>query len=139
MAARAIIFDLSAFDTAIPASIEAKKLLIDAADSGYHCALVTELPHREAGQRLREHFGDTVHHIFSVVLTGADFAARGHKAPYSVVLRTLSLPPDEAFVIAASQTALQAARRASIRVGRDAPAGVGKTTIRIVPSAHAAK
>lgn len=116
MAAQAIIFDLSAFDTRSTAPLEAGRLLDQAIHDGRHCALVTELPHREAGLQLRERFGDAAHHIFSVVLTGADFAARGHKAPYSVVLRALELSPDQAVVIAASPAALQAAHRERLRI-----------------------
>ncbi|MBQ5947915.1 hypothetical protein [Massilia sp. ST3] len=116
MPAQAIIFDLSAFATENAAPLEAGKLLDEAIHQGRHCALVTELPHHEAGLRLRERFGDTAHHIFSVVLTGANYAARGHKAPYSVVLRALELAPDEALVVAASQPALQAARRERLRI-----------------------
>lgn len=124
MAAQAIIFDLSAFDVDTAARLEAGRLLDEAVHNGFHCALVTELPHREAGLKLREHFGDTAHHIFSVVLTGADYASRDHKAPYSVVLRTLDLAPDEAIVIAASQPALQAARHARLQMRTQAPANV---------------
>jgi beta-phosphoglucomutase-like phosphatase (HAD superfamily) len=116
MAAQAIIFDLSAFPDNGPASSDASRLLDQALHDGRHCALVTELPHREAGIRLRERFGDTAHHIFSVVLTGADYAASGHKAPYSIVLRTLELPPEAAVVVAASRPALQAARQARLRI-----------------------
>ncbi|KFI05687.1 hypothetical protein [Massilia sp. BSC265] len=121
MAAQAIIFDLSAFDTNTAAPLEAGKLLDEAVARGCHCALVTDLPHKEAGLRLRERFGDTAHHIFSVVLTGADFGARGHKAPYSVVLRTLELGPDEALVIAGSKDAVQAARRVRLQVRTRVP------------------
>ena len=116
MKAQAIIFDLSAFDTQGAARQEAGKLLDEAIGSGRHCALVTDLPHREAGEQLRERFGDTAHHIFSVVLTGADYAAQGHKAPYSVVLRALELSRDEALVVAASPAALKAAQRERLRV-----------------------
>ena len=116
MKAQAIIFDLSAFDTQGAARQEAGELLDEAIGSGRHCALVTDLPHREAGEQLRERFGDTAHHIFSVVLTGADYAAQGHKAPYSVVLRTLELSRDEALVVAASPAALKAAQRERLRV-----------------------
>jgi FMN phosphatase YigB (HAD superfamily) len=116
MPAQAIIFDLSAFDTRAAAPREAGKLLDQAIHDGRHCALVTDLPHREAGEQLRERFGDTAHHIFSVVLTGADFAARGHKAPYSVVLRALELSRDEAIVVASSPAALQAAQRERLRI-----------------------
>ena len=105
MKAQAIIFDLSAFDTQGAARQEAGKLLDEAIGSGRHCALVTDLPHREAGEQLRERFGDT-----------ADYAAQGHKAPYSVVLRTLELSRDEALVVAASPAALKAAQRERLRV-----------------------
>lgn len=123
MAAQAIIFDLTAFDTNAAARLETGRLLDEAVGNGCHCALVTDLPHREAGLRLRERFGDTAHHIFSVVLTGADYAAHGHKAPYAVVLRTLDLAPEQALVVAASTPALQAAQRARLQVRPQAPTG----------------
>ncbi len=66
--------------------------------------------------RLRERFGDAAHHLFSVVLTDADFAARGHKSPYSTVLQVLGVNARDALVVAASQPAMNAARRENIRV-----------------------
>jgi beta-phosphoglucomutase-like phosphatase (HAD superfamily) len=50
------------------------------------------------------------------VLTGADFEARGHKAPYSVVLGQLGVPPDEALAVTTSPRAIAAARTAQIGV-----------------------
>lgn len=91
MTAQALIFDLSAFPGMQAghdgvAGVDADRLLNEAVESGLPCALISELPYPQAEQQLRRRFGDTAHHIFSVVLTGADFKARGHKAPYSVVL-----------------------------------------------------
>jgi hypothetical protein len=51
-----------------------------------------------------------------VVLTGVDYAASGYGAPYSVVLRTLELAPEDAVVVAASPQARQAAQRAQLQV-----------------------
>jgi beta-phosphoglucomutase-like phosphatase (HAD superfamily) len=78
--------------------------------------LISELPHEQAGEQLRRRFGDTAHHIFSVVLTGADFEARGHKAPYSVVLGQLGVAPDVALAVTTSPRAIAAARTAQIGV-----------------------
>jgi len=115
MTAQAFIFDLSAF----PASgkqADAERLLDEAIEHGLPCALISELPHRQAGEQLRRRFGDAAHHIFSVVLTGADFEARGHKAPYSVVLDQLGVPADEALAVTTSPRAIAAARTAHIGV-----------------------
>jgi beta-phosphoglucomutase-like phosphatase (HAD superfamily) len=121
MTAQAFIFDLSAFRTAdVPA--DAERLLDQAIEDGLPCALISELPHEQAGEQLRRRFGDTAHHIFSVVLTGADFEARGHKAPYSVVLGQLGVPPDDALAVTASPRAIAAARTA--RIGVQAPQAV---------------
>ena len=98
MTAQAFIFDLSAFRTGgIPA--DAERLLDQAIEDGLPCALISELPHQQAGEQLRRRFGDTAHHIFSVVLTGADFETRGHKAPYSVVLDQLGVQPGDTGLI----------------------------------------
>jgi len=115
MTAQAFIFDLSAFPAA-GAQADAERLLDEAIEHGLPCALISELPHRQAGEQLRRRFGDTAHHIFSVVLTGADFAARGHKAPYSVVLDQLGVPADEALAVTTSPRAIAAARSAHIGV-----------------------
>lgn len=124
MTAHALIFDLSAFhgtqaagtarDT--PAALDAERLLTDAVERGLPCALVSELPYSQANPLLRRRFGDTAHHIFSVVLTGADFKARGLKAPYSVVLNQLGVPPDDALAVTSSPHAIAAARSARIGV-----------------------
>jgi beta-phosphoglucomutase-like phosphatase (HAD superfamily) len=115
MTAQAFIFDLSAFrSTGVPA--DAERLLDQAIEDGLPCALISELPHQEAGEQLRRRFGDTAHHIFSVVLTGADFEARGHKAPYSVVLDQLGVQPDAALAVTTSPRAIAAARTARIGV-----------------------
>lgn len=125
MTAQAFIFDLSAFpstqaaDAAANAPADAVRLLDQAIENGLPCALISELPHEQAGEQLRRRFGDTAHHIFSVVLTGADFAARGHKAPYSVVLGQLGVAPDEALAVTTSPRAIAAARTA--RIGVQAP------------------
>jgi FMN phosphatase YigB (HAD superfamily) len=119
MTAQAFIFDLSA----LPAQggpADAERLLDEAIEHGLPCALISELPHRQAGEQLRRRFGDAAHHIFSVVLTGADFAARGHKAPYSVVLDQLGVPADEALAVTTSPRAIAAAR--SARIGVRTPA-----------------
>ncbi|WP_338760019.1 hypothetical protein [Massilia sp. METH4] len=122
MTAQAVIFDLSTFqDRALGmfpmrADIEAEKMLHEAIDGGAHCALVSDLPHSQADRRLRERFGDAAHHLFSVVLTDADFAARGHKSPYSTVLQVLGVDAGDALVVSASAPATQAARLANIRV-----------------------
>jgi beta-phosphoglucomutase-like phosphatase (HAD superfamily) len=50
------------------------------------------------------------------VLTGADFEARGHKAPYSVVLDQLGVQPDAALAVTTSPRAIAAARTARIGV-----------------------
>lgn len=124
MPAQALIFDLSAFpaaqaaDNGIPedARPDADSLLHKAVERGLPCALISELPHRQATQHLRRRFGDTAHHIFSVVLTGADFKERGPKAPYSVVLKHLGVPPDDALAVTGSPRAIAAARSARIGV-----------------------
>lgn len=114
MSAEAIIFDLSAFE--LEAQAHADQLLDDAKNQGRHCALVTDLPHREAELQLRERFGDSPHHIFSVVLTGVNYAAQDEHAPYSIVLRTLDLSADDAVVVARSPQSLLAAQRAHLQV-----------------------
>jgi len=115
MTAQAFIFDLSAFPSS-GAPADAERLLDEAIEHGLPCALISELPHQQAGEQLRRRFGDTAHHIFSVVLTGADFAARGHKAPYSVVLDQLGVQPDAALAVTTSPRAIAAARNAHIGV-----------------------
>jgi FMN phosphatase YigB (HAD superfamily) len=126
MSAQAVIFDLSTFQGRgmfpMRADIEARKLLDAAIDGGSHCALVSDLPHTQADSRLRERFGDAAHHLFSVVLTDADYGARGHKSPYSTVLQLLGIDAGDALVVAASQTAMNAARRENIRVSEDCSA-----------------
>lgn len=132
MTAQALIFDLSAFagmqpadaangDANADANADADRLLREAVEHGLPCALISELPYRQAEQQLRRRFGDTAHHVFSVVLTGADFRQRGHKAPYSVVLGQMGVPPDSALAVTGSARALAAARSARIGVqaGRD--------------------
>jgi FMN phosphatase YigB (HAD superfamily) len=123
MTAQAFIFDLSAFPSTRAAEAaanapvaDAVRLLDQAIENGLPCALISELPHEQAGEQLRRRFGDTAHHIFSVVLTGADFGARGHKAPYSVVLGQLGVPPDSALAVTTSPRAIAAARTAHIGV-----------------------
>lgn len=123
MSAQAFIFDLSLFedlhadDTACAATgLEAGRLFNQAVEHGLPCALISELPYRLAEQQLRRRFGDTAHHIFSVVLTGADFGARGHKSPYAVVLHQLGMPPDDVLAVTASPSAMNAARSARINV-----------------------
>jgi phosphoglycolate phosphatase-like HAD superfamily hydrolase len=122
MTAQAFIFDLSAFrsteaaGTATASPAEAQRLLDQALEDGLPCALISELPYEQAGEQLRRRFGDTAHHIFSVVLTGADFEARGHKAPYSVVLDQLGVPADDALAVTTSPRAIAAARVAHIGV-----------------------
>ena len=118
MTAQAFIFDLSAFRTAGVPADDAERLLDQAIEDGLPCALISELPHDQAGEQLRHRFGDTAHHIFSVVLTGADFEARGHKAPYSVVLDQLGVQPDAALAVTTSPRAIAAARNARIGVRR---------------------
>jgi len=127
MTAQALIFDLSAFpgmqaagSTALaPATLDAQRLLDEAVEHGLPCALISELPYTQAEQQLRRRFGDTAHHIFSVVLTGADFKERGHKAPYSVVLKHMGVPPDDALAVTSCPRAIAAARTASIGVQAD--------------------
>jgi FMN phosphatase YigB (HAD superfamily) len=119
MPAQALIFDLSAFpgmQADRVAGVDADRLLDQAVERGLPCALISELPYPEAEQQLRRRFGDTAHHIFSVVLTGADFKTRGHKAPYAVVLNQLGVPPDEALAVTGSARAVAAARTARIGV-----------------------
>jgi beta-phosphoglucomutase-like phosphatase (HAD superfamily) len=122
MTAQAFIFDLSAFrgtqaaEAAENLPADAERLLDQAIEDGLPCALISELPHQQAGEQLRRRFGDTAHHIFSVVLTGADFEARGHKAPYSVVLDQLGVQPDAALAVTTSPRAIAAARTARIGV-----------------------
>jgi beta-phosphoglucomutase-like phosphatase (HAD superfamily) len=111
MTAQALIFDLSAF-----VNMDTDRLLHEAVEHGLPCALISELPYRQAEQQLRDRFGDTAHHIFSVVLTGADFKERGHKSPYSIVLNQLGVPPDEALAVTSSSRAIAAARTARIGV-----------------------
>jgi beta-phosphoglucomutase-like phosphatase (HAD superfamily) len=118
MTAQALIFDLSAFPgtDAAPAGLDAERLLDEAVEHGLPCALISELPYPQAEQQLRRRFGDTAHHIFSVVLTGADFKTRGPKSPYSVVLNQMGVPPDDALAVTASPHAIAAARTARIGV-----------------------
>jgi beta-phosphoglucomutase-like phosphatase (HAD superfamily) len=133
MTAQAFIFDLSAFrgtqaaEAAENLPADAERLLDKAIEDGLPCALISELPHQQAGEQLRRRFGDTAHHIFSVVLTGADFEARGHKAPYSVVLGQLGVQPDVALAVTASPRAIAAARTAQI--GVQAPKTAAVTTV----------
>jgi beta-phosphoglucomutase-like phosphatase (HAD superfamily) len=112
MTAQAFIFDLSAF----PATQAAERLLDDVIERGLPCALISELPSEQAGEQMRRRFGDTAHHIFSVVLTGADFKAGGHKAPYSVVLGQLGVQADAALAVTMSARGIAAARSARIGV-----------------------
>lgn len=122
MTAQAFIFDLSAFPSTDTPAADAVRLLDQAIEDGLPCALISELPHEQAGEQLRRRFGDTAHHIFSVVLTGADFEARGHKAPYSVVLGQLGVQPDVALAVTTSPRAIAAARTA--RIGVQTPKAV---------------
>ena len=135
MPAQALIFDLSAFPGtgAAPAGLDAERLLDEAVEHGLPCALISELPYSQAEQQLRRRFGDTAHHIFSVVLTGADFKARGHKAPYSVVLNQMGVPPDDALAVTASPQAIAAARSARIGVqaGRSGERTAARPPVRI--------
>lgn len=135
MTAQALIFDLSAFPgmqvvsntTNDSVRLDAARLLDEAVGHGLPCALISELPYRQAKLQLRRHFGDTAHHIFSVVLTGANFKERGPKSPYSVVLKHMGVPPDDALAVTASPHAIAAARTARIGVqaardtGREKP------------------
>lgn len=131
MTAQALIFDLSMFPGMqvdlhgqdAPRGLEADRLLEEAVEQGLPCALISELPYPQAERQLRRRFGDTAHHIFSVVLTGADFAAHGHKAPYSVVLAQLGMPADDVLAVTASPQAIRAARTA--RIGVQAGPGAG--------------
>lgn len=124
MTAQALIFDLSAFSGMTvawnafdaPVALNADRLLDEAIERGLPCAVVSELSYRQAEQQWRRRFGDTAHHIFSVVLTGADFTARGHKAPYAVVLEQLGMGPDEALAVTASPVAIAAAKSARVGV-----------------------
>lgn len=119
MTAQALIFDLSAFPGTQAdhvAGVDADRLLNQAVELGLPCALISELPYAQAEQQLRHRFGDTPHHIFSVVLTGADFKTRGHKAPYAIVLNQLGVPPDDALAVTGSAHAVAAARSARIGV-----------------------
>lgn len=111
---------------------EAARLFDDAVAHGLPCALISELPYDEAQPQLRDRFGDAAHHIFSVVLTGADFRTRGHKAPYSVVLNQLGMPPDEVLAVTSSPQAIAAARTARIGVqaGREPCSGSAPLIIR---------
>jgi FMN phosphatase YigB (HAD superfamily) len=136
MTAHALIFDLSAFKgtqgagaaTPVPAGLDADRLLTEAVERGLPCALVSELPYSQATALLRRRFGDTAHHIFSVVLTGADFKTRGLKAPYAVVLDQLGVPPDDALAVTSSPRAIAAAR--SARIGVEA----GRVTVVLKPA-----
>jgi beta-phosphoglucomutase-like phosphatase (HAD superfamily) len=127
MTAQALIFDLSAFP-----GLDADRLLDEAVEHGLPCALISELPYPQAEQQLRRRFGDTAHHIFSVVLTGADFKERGHKAPYSVVLNQMGVPPDDVLAVTSSPRAIAAARSARIGVqaGRKTSANTVRVTVR---------
>lgn len=118
MKAQAVIFDLSAFAAAAhePAAVDAHALLGEAMRKGRHCALVTELSHEDAGERMRKHFGEAAHHVFSVVLTGTDFRASGPSAPFDVVLRMLEIEPEDVLVVAGSGRAREAARAAHLDV-----------------------
>jgi FMN phosphatase YigB (HAD superfamily) len=124
MTAQALIFDLSAFSGTqaarnafdAPLGLDADRLLDEAVEHGLPCALISELPYGQAEQQLRRRFGDTAHHIFSVVLTDADFSTRGHKAPYSVVLNQLGVPPENALAVTASPRAIAAAQSARVGV-----------------------
>jgi len=141
MTAQALIFDLSAFPgtqgagstLAAPAGLDAERLLDEAVEHGLPCALISELPYSQAEQQLRRRFGDTAHHIFSVVLTGADFKVRGHKAPYAVVLNQMGVPPDDALAVTASPHAIAAARSARIGVqaARNAESKAAHNPVRI--------
>jgi len=107
MATQAVIFDLATLNPS-----ELRK----AQNDGSHCALISELPHDLAEQRLQSMFGDTAHHIFSVVLAGADFNNSGHESPYEVVLRLLEVAPEDALAVANSPRALSAAYGARLNI-----------------------
>jgi len=107
MATQAVIFDLASFNPV---------LLRKAQADGSHCALITELPHGQAQQRLQSMFGDAAHHIFSVVLADADLNSHGHDSPYQVVLRILDVAPEDTLVITDSPRARQAAHSARINI-----------------------
>jgi beta-phosphoglucomutase-like phosphatase (HAD superfamily) len=140
MTAQALIFDLSAFPgmqtasqaSGTPAGLDVERLLDKAVADGLPCALISELPYSQAEQQLRRRFGDTAHHIFSVVLTGADFKERGHKAPYSVVLNQMGVPPDDVLAVTSSPRAIAAARSARIGVqaGRESGTKAVRVTVR---------
>jgi beta-phosphoglucomutase-like phosphatase (HAD superfamily) len=107
MATQAVIFDLATFNPG---------MLRQAQNDGSHCALISELPHREAEQRLQSMFGETAHHVFSVVLAGADFSSVGHASPYQVVLRLLEVAPEDAIAVTRSPRALKAAHSARLNI-----------------------
>ena len=104
MATQAIIFDLATFKPG---------MLQQAQDGGSHCALISELPHREADQRLQSMFGDSAHHIFSVVLAVANFNS---SAPYETVLRILDVAPEDAVAVTESPLARKAAHGARLNI-----------------------
>ncbi|WP_395399768.1 hypothetical protein ACHMW6_21545 [Pseudoduganella sp. UC29_106] len=88
-------------------------MLQQAQDDGSHCALISELPHREADQRLQSMFGDSAHHIFSVVLAGANFNS---SAPFETVLRILDVAPEDALAVTDSPLARKAAHSARLNI-----------------------
>lgn len=104
MATQAVIFDLATFKPG---------MLQQAQDDGSHCALISELPHREADQRLQSMFGDSAHHIFSVVLAGANFNS---SAPFETVLRILDVAPEDALAVTDSPLARKAAHSARLNI-----------------------
>jgi FMN phosphatase YigB (HAD superfamily) len=131
MKAQAVIFELSAFAVSATAAavhvapaahavqgqaVDAHALLNEAMRNGRHCALVTELSHEEAGERMQKLFGEAAHHVFSVIVTGADFHAGGPSAPFDVVLRMLEIEPEDVLVVAGSGRAREAARAAHLNV-----------------------
>jgi FMN phosphatase YigB (HAD superfamily) len=107
MATQAVIFDLATFKPG---------MLQQAQNDGSHCALISELPHREAEQRLQSMFGDAAHHVFSVVLAGANFNSSGHDAPYETVLRLLEVAPEDALAVTESPLARKAAHSARLNI-----------------------
>lgn len=107
MATQAVIFDLATLNPSMLRKVQSH---------GSHCALITELPHDLAEKRLQSMFGDTAHHVFSVVLAGADFTDSGHESPYQVVLRLLEVAPEDALVVADSPRAVNAAYSARLNI-----------------------
>ena len=90
------------------------QLMADALEGGCKLAVVTDMPAQTATALLDHAFGNTVTHIFSVVVSGADFSASGGNGPCELALRTMGVEAGNCVAIDAAVPGLNAARQAGI-------------------------